>query len=96
MLFLHDQSASTSSQIGTHADSLIAEAVLKNISYGFDPELAWEAVWKDAIFGPIGDGEIQYADREEVCFEPRIVSGNTDRTKCVRSGFVSFSLLDRM
>ena len=71
LLLRHDQSASRITfQIGTHADSLIAEAVLKNITYGFDLELAWEAVWKDTIFGPIGDGEVQYADREEVCFEP--------------------------
>lgn len=54
-------------QIGTHADSLVAEAVVKNISSGFDLELAWEAVWKDATVGPKGDGKVQYADREEVC-----------------------------
>lgn len=44
-------------QVGTHADSLIAEAVLKNIT-GFDRELAWEAVWKDATVPPEKDLEV--------------------------------------
>ena len=43
--------------MGTHADSLIAEAVLKNIT-GFDRELAWEAVWKDATVPPEKDLEV--------------------------------------
>ena len=41
-------------QIGTHADSLIAEAVLKGMS-GFDFETAWEAVYKDAVRPPVND-----------------------------------------
>lgn len=41
-------------QVATHSDSLIAEAVLKNIT-GFDRDLAWEAVWKDATVPPIDD-----------------------------------------
>ena len=41
-------------KVGTHADSLIAEAVLKNIT-GFDRDLAWEAVWKDVITPPVDD-----------------------------------------
>ena len=41
-------------EVGTHADSLIAEAVLKNIT-GFDRDLAWEAVWKDATTPPVND-----------------------------------------
>jgi hypothetical protein len=53
-------------QIGTHADSLIAEAVLKNISSGFDLGLAWEAVWKDATVAPVNDWTTLYDDREEV------------------------------
>jgi len=53
-------------QIGTHADSLIAEAVLKNISSGFDLELAWEAIWKDSTVPPKNDGKTRYEDREEV------------------------------
>ena len=40
--------------MGTHADSLIAEAVAKNIT-GFDRDLAWEAVWKDATMPPVDD-----------------------------------------
>ncbi|KIM42607.1 glycoside hydrolase family 92 protein [Hebeloma cylindrosporum] len=54
----------TNIMVGTHADSLIAEAVLKNIT-GFDRELAWEAVWKDATVPPEKDLEVVYADREE-------------------------------
>jgi putative alpha-1,2-mannosidase len=40
--------------VGTHADSLIAEAVLKGI-VGFDLELAYEAVHKDATVPPAND-----------------------------------------
>jgi putative alpha-1,2-mannosidase len=46
-----------SMQVGTHADSLIAEAVLKNIT-GFDRDLAWEAVWKDATTPPMNDWSV--------------------------------------
>jgi hypothetical protein len=41
-------------QVGTHADSLIAEAVLKGIT-GFDLDTAWEAVHKDATVPPRDD-----------------------------------------
>ena len=41
-------------QVGTHADSLIAEAVLKGIT-GFDMDTAWEAVYKDATVPPRND-----------------------------------------
>ncbi|KAH9483275.1 putative glycosidase [Psilocybe cubensis] len=54
----------TNIMVGTHADSLVAEAVLKNIT-GFDRELAWEAVWKDATVPPENDLTTVYADREE-------------------------------
>ncbi|KAJ2913627.1 hypothetical protein MD484_g6788, partial [Candolleomyces efflorescens] len=58
----------TNIMVGTHADSLIAEAVLKNVS-GLttqqDKDLAWEAVWKDCNVPPVGDWERQYDDREE-------------------------------
>ncbi|EDR07263.1 glycoside hydrolase family 92 protein [Laccaria bicolor S238N-H82] len=54
----------TNIMVGTHADSLIAEAVLKGIT-GFDRNLAWEAVWKDATTPPQRDWEVVYADREE-------------------------------
>lgn len=45
-------------QVGTHADSLIAEAVLKGIQ-GFDYDLAYEAVHKDATVPPEDDWTIQ-------------------------------------
>jgi hypothetical protein len=41
-------------QVGTHADSLIAEAVVKRVT-GFDVDLAWEAAYKDAMVPPKGD-----------------------------------------
>jgi len=41
-------------QVGTHADSLIAEAVVKGVT-GFDVDLAWEAAYKDAMVPPKGD-----------------------------------------
>lgn len=43
--------------MATHADSLIAEAVLKNIT-GIDRDLAWEAVWKDATVPPKDDATV--------------------------------------
>jgi len=57
--------AETNIMIGTHADSLIAEAVKKSVT-GFDRELAWQAVWKDATVPPRNDATTQYGDREEV------------------------------
>ncbi|EIM85302.1 uncharacterized protein STEHIDRAFT_60062 [Stereum hirsutum FP-91666 SS1] len=54
----------TNIMVGTHADSLIAEAVLKNIT-GFDLETAYEAVYKDATVPPVDDSTISYFDREE-------------------------------
>jgi hypothetical protein len=41
-------------QVGTHSDSLIAEAALKGIT-GFDLDMAWEAVYKDATVPPRND-----------------------------------------
>ncbi|KAF8240930.1 hypothetical protein L208DRAFT_1420325 [Tricholoma matsutake] len=40
--------------VRTHADSLIAEAVVKGIQ-GFDWEVSWEAVWKDTTIPPKDD-----------------------------------------
>ncbi|EKM76066.1 hypothetical protein AGABI1DRAFT_63655 [Agaricus bisporus var. burnettii JB137-S8] len=61
----------TNIMIGTHADSLIAEAVKKGVT-GFDRELAWEAVWKDATVAPKDDATTQYDDRQEnVDYEAR-------------------------
>lgn len=54
----HFNGYSTSTyQVGTHADSQIAEAVLKGIE-GFDLDLAWEAVWKDATQAPVNDSTV--------------------------------------
>ncbi|KDQ28672.1 glycoside hydrolase family 92 protein [Pleurotus ostreatus PC15] len=52
------------SLVGTHADSLIAEAVVKGIT-AFDLDLAWEAVLKDATIPPVDDSTTSYFDREE-------------------------------
>ena len=41
----------TNIMIGTHADSLVAEAIRKGF-HGFDRELAWKAVYKDAMAPP--------------------------------------------
>ncbi|KAF5309206.1 hypothetical protein D9619_012815 [Psilocybe cf. subviscida] len=73
--------AETNIMVGTHADSLVAEAVLKGIT-GFDTALAWAAVWKDATVPPVRDAETVYADREEnVDYEVRAgLSSVYDRT----------------
>lgn len=54
----------TNIMIGTHADSVVAEALVKGFR-GFDMELAWEAVRKDATVPPDRDTELRFADREE-------------------------------
>ncbi|KAF7354596.1 Glycoside hydrolase family 92 protein [Mycena sanguinolenta] len=54
----------TNIMVGTHADSLIAEAVVKGVK-GFDMDLAWEAAYKDATVPPENDGNTTYSDREE-------------------------------
>ncbi|KAJ7618567.1 glycoside hydrolase family 92 protein [Roridomyces roridus] len=56
--------AETNIMVGTHADSLVAEAVVKGVE-GFDLSLAWEAVYKDATTPPENDGNTTYSDREE-------------------------------
>jgi predicted alpha-1,2-mannosidase len=53
----------TNIMIGTHADSLIAEAIRKGFT-GFDYKLAYEAVYKDANTPPDGDTTRQWLDRE--------------------------------
>ncbi|TFK88274.1 glycoside hydrolase family 92 protein [Polyporus arcularius HHB13444] len=50
--------------VGTHADSLIAEAVVKGIR-GFDLQIAYEAVRKDATVPPAEDWNITYSDRQQ-------------------------------
>jgi predicted alpha-1,2-mannosidase len=54
----------TNIMIGTHADSLVAEAIRKGF-HGFDRELAWKAVLKDAMVPPDGDVTRRWLDREE-------------------------------
>ena len=53
----------TNIMIGTHADSLIAEAMRKGF-HGFDYDLAWHAVLKDATVPPEGDTTRRWYDRE--------------------------------
>jgi predicted alpha-1,2-mannosidase len=53
----------TNIMIGTHADSLVAEAMRKGFK-GFDYNLAWAAVYKDAMTPPDGDTTRRWADRE--------------------------------
>jgi predicted alpha-1,2-mannosidase len=53
----------TNIMIGTHADSLIAEAMIKGFK-GFDYALAYEAVSKDANTPPDGDTTRKWLDRE--------------------------------
>jgi predicted alpha-1,2-mannosidase len=54
----------TNIMIGTHADSLVAEAIRKGFR-GFDRELAWKAVYQDAMVPPDGDTTRRWLDREE-------------------------------
>lgn len=54
----------TNIMIGTHADSLVAEAFRKGFA-GFDRQLAWQAVYKDAMTPPDGDTTRRWLDREE-------------------------------
>lgn len=54
----------TNIMIATHADSLVAEAVRKGFT-GFDRQLAWQAVYKDAMTPPDGDTTRRWLDREE-------------------------------
>ncbi len=54
----------TNIMIGTHADSLVAEAMTKGFK-GFDYATAWDAVYKDAMTPPDGDTTRRWTDREE-------------------------------
>ncbi|KAF8654876.1 hypothetical protein AX16_003337 [Volvariella volvacea WC 439] len=54
----------TNIMVGTHADSLIAEAYVKGVR-GFNLDVAWAAVWKDATVPPENDWTTLYDDREE-------------------------------
>lgn len=53
----------TNIMIGTHADSIVAEAINKGFD-GFDYNLAYDAVLKDAMVPQVGDGTIyKWGDR---------------------------------
>ncbi|RXH56392.1 Alpha-1,2-mannosidase [Granulicella sibirica] len=54
----------TNIMIATHADSLVAEAMIKGFK-GFDYATAWDAVYKDAMTPPDGDTTRLWSDREE-------------------------------
>lgn len=54
----------TNIMIATHADSLVAEDFRKGFT-GFDRQLAWQAVYKDAMTPPDGDTTRRWLDREE-------------------------------
>jgi len=61
----------TNIMIATHADSLVAEAMRKGFK-GFDFDLAWAAVYKDAMTPPDGDTTRRWTDREpETPYEAR-------------------------
>ena len=53
----------TNIMIATHADSLVAEAILKGF-HGFSYQTAWDAVLKDATVPPDGDTTRRWFDRE--------------------------------
>ncbi|HEX4021513.1 MAG TPA: GH92 family glycosyl hydrolase [Acidobacteriaceae bacterium] len=53
----------TNIMIATHADSLVAEAINEHF-HGFDYNLAWDAVYKDAMTPPDGDTTRRWRDRE--------------------------------
>jgi predicted alpha-1,2-mannosidase len=53
----------TNIMIGTHADSLVAEAMRKGFK-GFDYDVAWAAAYKDGMTPPDGDTTRRWADRE--------------------------------
>lgn len=52
----------TNIMIGTHADSIVAEAIVKHFK-GFDYATAWDAVYKDAMMPPDGDTAQTWKDR---------------------------------
>ena len=54
----------TNIMIGTHADSLVSEAMRKGFG-GFDRDVAWQAVYKDAMTPPDGDTTRRWLDREK-------------------------------
>ena len=59
----------TNIMVGTHADSLIAEAGAKGFGDKIDVDLAWKAVKKDATVPPEGDGWIESVLTPFFCWE---------------------------
>ncbi|MEO6219875.1 MAG: GH92 family glycosyl hydrolase, partial [Ginsengibacter sp.] len=55
--------AETNIMIGTHADPVIADAYIKGFR-GYDVNLAYEALLKDAIIPPDNDTILRYSDRD--------------------------------
>ncbi len=55
--------AETNIMIGTHADPVIADAYVKGLR-GYDVNLAYEALLKDAMVPPANDTILKYADRD--------------------------------
>lgn len=53
----------TGIMIGSHADSVIADAFVKGFR-GYDTNLAYEAIRKDAFVPPDGDSQKRWADRD--------------------------------
>ncbi|WVR06761.1 hypothetical protein IAU60_003796 [Kwoniella sp. DSM 27419] len=54
----------TNIMVGTHADSIVAQAMRAGVK-GFDWNEAWQAVRKDAFTPPDRDTELEFGDREE-------------------------------
>ncbi len=62
----------TNTMIGTHADSVVAEAIKKGLLDESKYELAYEAVFKDAMYPQEGDGEeLWSAARQSNLYEAR-------------------------
>ena len=55
--------AETNIMIGTHADPVIADAYVKGFR-GYNVNLAYEALLKDAMVPPDNDANLKYADRD--------------------------------
>lgn len=74
----------TNIMIGTHADSVLAEALVKGVGLGddvdaedrLDLDKIWEAVWKDANQPPPLNDQLRFTDREE--FTPYEVRAGLD------------------
>jgi predicted alpha-1,2-mannosidase len=74
----------TNIMVGTHADSILAEVLAKGFR-GFDLQLAWEAVHKDATIPPDWDLNCTYYDREE--YTP--VEARAGLTMYLKNGWVA-------